>query len=100
MDQIRKNLITSYNELLESYTKEGAESYTELYKDKPLSFVMENSRYIFSEPMYGLDFYKGIVESDYIDPYMLYEESIKVSKYMEENASKMGAETERKIQIS
>ena len=41
MDQIRKNLITSYNELLESYTKEGAESYTELYKDKPLSFVME-----------------------------------------------------------
>ena len=96
MDQIRKNLITSYNELLESYTKEGAESYTELYKDKPLSFVMENSRYIFSEPMYGLDFYKGIVESAYIDPYMLYEESIKVSKYMEENASKMGAEQKEK----
>ena len=96
MDQIRKNLITSYNELLESYTKEGAESYTELYKDKPLSFVMENSRYIFSEPMYGLDFYKGIVESAYIDPYMLYEESIKVSKYMEENASKIGAEQKEK----
>ena len=46
--------------------------------------------------MYGLDFYKGIVESDYIDPYMLYEESIKVSKYMEENASKIGAEQKEK----
>lgn len=52
-----KNLMIRHRELQENYTEENAKDYSELYKDQPLSFLLENSRYVFSEPTYGYQYY-------------------------------------------
>lgn len=56
-----KRLIIGFNNLKQNFTKEAALEYSNLYKDQSLSFIIENSRMIFSEPYYGLEFYKEAV---------------------------------------
>lgn len=53
----KKNLMIRHRELQENYTEEKAQDYSELYTGKPLSFLLENSRYVFSEPTYGYSYY-------------------------------------------
>lgn len=52
-----KNLIIRHRELQENYTEENAKDYSELYMNQPISFLLENSRYVFSEPTYGYQYY-------------------------------------------
>lgn len=57
----KKKLFIGFENLKENFTKEAALDYSELYNKQPLSFILENSEKIFSEPYYGYEFYKNIV---------------------------------------
>lgn len=52
-----KNLRIKHEELKQNFSEASAKEYSELYKGQPLSFLLENSRYIFSEPTYGYSYY-------------------------------------------
>lgn len=85
----KKVLIREYTALKNDYTKLGALKYKELYESAPLSFILENSRYIFSEPIKGYDFYKNIMEHAVIPFDKMRDEVEKVSSFYQENAKKM-----------
>ena len=65
-----------------SITREDARTYYEAYADKPMAFTLEASRYIFSEPISGLNYYKEYVENHVIPLFALREESVKVDDYI------------------
>ena len=65
-----------------SITREDARTYYEAYADKPMAFTLEASRYIFSEPISGLNYYKEYVENHVIPLFALREESAKVDDYI------------------
>ena len=65
-----------------SITREDARTYYEAYADKPMSFTLEASRYIFSEPISGLNYYKEYVENHTIPLFALREESAKLDEYI------------------
>ena len=52
-----KKLRIQHEELKKNFSEASAKEYSELYKGQPLSFLLENSRYIFSEPTYGYRYY-------------------------------------------
>lgn len=52
-----KKLRIQHEELKKNFSEASAKEYSELYKGQPLSFLLENSRYIFSEPTYGYQYY-------------------------------------------
>ena len=86
-----KRLSIGFDKLKENYTESAAAEYLNLYKDMPVSFIVENSRMIFSEPYYGLDFYKNhVLEAAMIGTCVaLPDEKEKVQNYLEENADVM-----------
>lgn len=86
-----KRLSIGFDKLKENYTESAAADYLNLYKDMPISFVIENSRMIFSEPYYGLDFYKNhVLETTMIGTFAeLPNEKEKVEKFLEETSDKM-----------
>lgn len=81
-----KKLRIAFDNLKQNYTIENAEAYKKMYEDAPLSFIIENSRYIFSEPMFGYSFYKEqVVENPYALLFENYEDEIlKISAYITE----------------
>lgn len=85
----RKTLIREYENLKSDYTKMNALKYKAMYESMPLSSILENSRYIFSEPMKGLEFYTNIVESHAIPFNQITSEFDKVHTYVKENYNKM-----------
>ena len=87
-----KHLMLEHQALVQDFTEEHAKEYSEAYKGQPLSFLLENSRYIFSEPYYGYAFYKEqVLDTKYtmqcIDAYS--EEKEKVQAYLTEHGSDM-----------
>lgn len=84
-----KRLLIARNAMKENYTMETANEYMSAYIGQPLSFILENSRMIFSEPYYGYDFYKkAITESALIFPE--YENELeKVRSFTEEYSDSM-----------
>ena len=88
----KKVLIREYTSLKKDYSKLGALKYKELYENASLSFILENSRYIFSEPIKGYEFYKNVMENAVIPFDKIREERDKVSTYYQENANKMSEE--------
>ena len=50
-------------ELEKDYTQSNARDFFYDYKDKPLSFILKNSRNIFSEGYYGYGFYYDVINS-------------------------------------
>lgn len=80
----KKVLIREYEKLKEDYSKLNALQYKTLYENESLSFILENSRYIFSEPLKGYDFYKGIVENVCIPFDKMEDEYQKVLEYVED----------------
>ena len=58
-----KNLMIRHRELQENYTEEKAQDSSKLYTGQPLSFLLENSRFVFSEPTYGYPYYIDQVTS-------------------------------------
>lgn len=65
-----------------SITREDARIYHEAYADKPMAFTLEASRYIFSEPISGLNYYREYVENHIIPLFALREESAKLDDYI------------------
>lgn len=58
----KKRLFIGFEDLKKDFNNENSLKYKELYESQSLSFILENSRYIFSEPYYGYNFYKNIIE--------------------------------------
>ena len=92
-----KKLRIAFNKLKENYTEENAKSYSELYKDKPLKFIIENSRYIFSEPYCGYSFYKEhVIENPYALLFTEYAgEREKILNYIEDSTNKIPDEQKK-----
>ena len=86
-----KRLRIAFEDMKSNYNDSSAKAYMETYKDQPLDFIIENSRYIFSEPAYGLKFYtESILSNDHVFMFTEYEnEKEKIESYLEENGNKM-----------
>lgn len=86
-----KKLRIAFENMKSNYTDASAKAYMETYKDQPLAFIIENSRYIFSEPMYGLKFYiESVISNDHAFLFTEYEnEKEKIESYLEENGNHM-----------
>ena len=86
-----KRLRIAFENMKSNYNDSSAKAYMESYKEQPLAFIIENSRYIFSEPMYGLKFYtESVLSNDYAFMFTEYEnEKEKIEDYIEENGNKM-----------
>lgn len=85
-----KVLLNKFREMKNNYTEESAREYSSLYNNRPLSFVIENSRLIFSEPYYGLSFYKEMMEDVSLCNFNIYESELdKVESFIEESGNQM-----------
>lgn len=86
-----KRLRIAFENMKSNYTDSSANLYMETYKNQPLAFIIENSRYIFSEPIYGLKFYtESVLNNEYAFMFTEYEnEKEKIESYIEENGNKM-----------
>ena len=94
----KKRLIIGFENLQKNYTKENALEYANLYNSESLSFLLENSRMIFSESFYGKDFFKDVMcnkehECCCFDKYK--EQLECVINFIEDNGSRM-SEVQRK----
>lgn len=92
-----KRLLIGYEKLKENFTEEAAYSYMSLYKDQPLSFLLENSELIFKEPYYGYDFYKTLMEGENVEYPLFHQydiEKVKVQNYLDQNKGKMSIKQE------
>lgn len=87
-----KVLAREFNNLKTDYSKMNALKYKMLYENADLSFILENSRLIFAEPMYGCNFYKNIIENVTLPFTALEYEREKLDSYIQENVSKMAPE--------
>lgn len=88
----KKVYAREYENLSKDYTKMNALKYYDMYSRDSLSCILESSRYIFAEPMKGLQFYKNIVEHETIPFYRMEEEYEKVNTYYTENVNRMSQE--------
>lgn len=85
-----KRFNNAYRLMKENYDETTAHEFYNQYNNQPLSFILENSRYIFSEPYYGYEFYKNIMENVSLCGFTSLEnEHDKVLSYIEENGDKM-----------
>jgi adenylate kinase family enzyme len=93
-----KKLRIAFENMKSNYTDTSAKAYMETYKDQPLAFIIENSRYIFSEPMYGLKFYmEAVLSNEYAFMFTEYEnEKEKIESFVEEHGDKM-SEAQKKM---
>lgn len=97
----KKRLIIGFENLKKNYTKENALEYAKLYNSESLSFLLENSRMIFSESFYGKDFYKDVIcnkdhECCCFDKYK--EQLECIVDFIDENGSKMTEEQRKEFE--
>ena len=78
-----------YEALKKDFTKLNAIKYKSFYESLSLSDIIGNSRYIFSEPYRGMEFYKTLMENAVLPIQAMQNECEKVSQYIQENADKM-----------
>ena len=71
-------------ELAQDYTESAARDFFYDYKDKPLSFILRNSRAIFSETYFGLAFYRDLIAIRLINPIAYPIELQKVKDFLKE----------------
>lgn len=89
----QKRLLNAYELMKENYNKESAHEYFNEYSNGSLPFILENSRYIFSEPFYGLEFYRDIITDKNSCIFLSLEsEYQKISDYIEDFGDKMSKE--------
>lgn len=93
-----KRLRIAYENMKSNYNESSVQAHMETYKDQPLAFIIENSRYIFAEPTEGLKFYtESVIKNDHAFLFTEYEnEKEKIESYLTEFGSKMG-EDQRKM---
>ena len=63
-----KRLIQAYDKMKSNYTEESANEFSKSYVTESLSFILDNSSKIFSEPYVGYGFYKDIITECAIPP--------------------------------
>lgn len=87
----KKQLIISFDNLKNQYCEDKAKEHKSIYKDQPLSFILENSVYIFPDPFCGLPFFKDDVMSNkYMLAFGKIEEQLKrVESYIENYIDEM-----------
>lgn len=81
-----KRLLIAYNDLKQNFDTNRAKEYASIYEEQSIDFLLENSRYIFSEPIYGLPYYeKQIFETKNIPSCILYyeDEADKITDMLE-----------------
>lgn len=91
-----KRILNAYNKMKENYTEATAQEFKDVYIKESDSSILDSSRMIFSEPYFGLDYYKEILES--VSNYgftRLYNESDKIHSFVEENGSLMNEEQKK-----
>lgn len=89
-----KHLMIAYESLKNNCTDDELQKYKALYESQPLSFLLENSRYIFAEPHAGYNFYlEHVLNNPKAFMFTNYEtEYDKVSSYLESYKDKMSDE--------
>lgn len=90
-----KHLRVMHEKLKENFSEELAKEYSNIYMESPLPFLLENSRYIFSEPLFGFQYYKEQVlnKKNVLECVEHYPEELeKVEAFVEEFAPKMSDE--------
>lgn len=87
----QKRLIISFDNLKNgTLTEDAALKHKAIYENMPLSFIIENSRYIFAEPIYGLSFYKEAVVDNEYGTFLMYEsEGNKIHEFIEKYKNRM-----------
>ena len=63
-ESCKKVLLREFENLKKDYNKMNVLKYKSLYENESLSFILDNSRYIFSEPMKGLEFYERLYNNN------------------------------------
>lgn len=90
-----KHLLIAYNDLKQNYDADHAKDYASIYSEQSIDFLLENSRYIFSEPMYGLPYYEQhIFDRKNIPSCALYyeDEADKITDMLESAKDEMNPE--------
>lgn len=85
---LEKRFAIERRALTEDYDQSSASDFKYVYKDAPLSFILNHSRDIFSETWYGYPFYLDIIRHVIIPPTRYALELSKVSVYVEEARKK------------
>ena len=85
----KKVLLREFENLKKDYNKMNVLKYKSLYENESLSFILDNSRYIFSEPMKGLEFYERVINNSCIPFNRMEDEYHKLESYVVENQNKM-----------
>lgn len=89
----KKQLIIGFNNLKKDFNDSNANEYSKIYKNQPLSFIINNSRLIFSEPFYGYAFYSNIIcgNVEYCLFHEYESELDKINNYINENHNNMSS---------
>ena len=90
-----KRIRLAHAALLESPSEENVEHLYETYSEiDDVQTLLDNSRYIFSEPKKGLPFYKSLMESGCIPFLSYYNEKEKVKEFLFTYQERMNSTTE------
>lgn len=84
----QKRFTNARRELMEEYTESTAKDFSYYYIDQPSSFILRNSRDIFSETYFGLPFYKEFIEKKILNPLHYQTELDKVLAFIKEAKEK------------
>lgn len=84
----QKRFNIARNELMEEYTESNAKDFSFTYVTKPMSFILANSRNIFSESYYGLPFYKEFITKNIFNPIAYLGELDKIRGFLKEATEK------------
>lgn len=85
-----KRLFHAYETLKNQYSDDMARDYRKYYYGKPISFIMENARYIIAEPQFGLPFIEWVSTSFPISYSSLKDLKNCVGNYVKEHGDRMG----------
>lgn len=89
----KKVIKLAHEKMKSNYTVESAKEFESVYKKYDLPVILESSRYIFSEPGFGLPYYKEIMESGCIPFHCYYEEREKIHEFLESFKNNMNDRT-------
>lgn len=91
----RKVIQLAYEAMKEDHNEVTAKDFYETYASYDIPVLLENSRYIFAEPIYGTEFYRSFMESGCI-PFSSYmEEREKIKELMVNQDSSMNESTKK-----
>lgn len=84
------SLRSSFNALRENYSAISAIEYINNVRHLPLDYILENSQYVFPEPLSGTGFFKYILENQTLTGYELEDQKNKINSLI----SKLNSNTD------